>query len=316
LKKGRRIDFMRNAPLPMRGGVAPSRVFLPPGHWSSLLEFMLRRFPYVAPEVLCARLARGEIVDGAGVPQTADAPYVPGRWLWYYREVPEEAPLPFDLPILYRDERLLVVDKPHFMASTPGGRYLHETALSRLRAALDMPQLSPLHRLDRDTAGVMLFCADPASRGRYQELFHSRRVLKEYEAIAPLREGLELPCVRRSRIQRIADRFDMREVPGEPNSETRIELIERHGALGRYRLLPATGRKHQLRVHMSALGMPICNDVCYPAPRAHPPRDDYSRPLLLLARAIEFTDPYSARTRRYETRRRLDWPGQEPVVVK
>jgi len=297
------------APLPMRGGVAPSRVFLPPGPWAGLLEFMLRRFPYVEPEVLRARLERGEIVDGAGVPQAADAPYIPGRWLWYYREVPDEVPLPFELPILYRDQRLLVVDKPHFMASTPGGRYLRETALSRLRAALDMPQLSPLHRLDRDTAGVMLFCADPASRGRYQTLFQSRLVLKEYEAIAPLRAGLELPCVRRSRIQRIPERFDMREVPGEPNSETRIELVERHGALGRYRLRPASGRKHQLRVHMNALGIPICNDPCYPAPRAHPPYDDYSRPLLLLARAIEFVDPYSARTRRYETRRRLDLQG-------
>jgi tRNA pseudouridine32 synthase/23S rRNA pseudouridine746 synthase len=304
------------APLPMRGGVAPSRVFLPPGRWASLLEFMLQRFPYVAPEVLRARLDRGEIVDGAGVPQAADAPYVPGRWLWYYREVPDEAPLPFELPILYRDAHLLAVDKPHFMASTPGGRYLRETALSRLRAALDMPRLSPLHRLDRDTAGVMLFCADPASRGRYQELFQSRSVLKEYEAIAPLREELELPSVRRSRIQQVPGRFDMREVPGEPNSETRIELVERRGALGRYRLYPATGRKHQLRVHMSALGIPICNDICYPAPRPHPPRDDYSRPLLLLARAIEFTDPYSSRTCRYETRRRLDWPDQGPVAVK
>jgi tRNA pseudouridine32 synthase/23S rRNA pseudouridine746 synthase len=304
-----------NAPLPMRDGVAPSRVFLPPGSWASLLEFMLQRFPYVAPEVLRARLARGEIVDGAGLPQAADAPYVPGRWLWYYREVPDEEPLPFDLPVLHRDERLIAVDKPHFMASTPGGRYLRETALSRLRAALDMPPLSPLHRLDRDTAGVLLFCVDPASRGRYQELFQSRQVLKEYEAIAPLREGLELPCVRHSRIRQIPGRFDMQEVAGEPDSVSRIELIERRGALGRYRLRPASGRKHQLRVHMSALGIPICNDSCYPVPLPHPARDDYSRPLMLLARAIEFVDPYSGATRRYESRRRLEWPEQEPAIL-
>lgn len=313
LKKGRRIDFARNAPLPMRGGVAPSRVYLPKGPWTTLLDFLVERFRHVPPVVLQGRLERGEIVDEAGVPQSPDSPYTGLRWLWYYREVPQEADVPFDLPVLYRDRYLVAVDKPHFLASTPGGRYLRETALTRLRLALDMPLLSPIHRLDRDTAGVLLFCADPESRGAYQALFQSREVRKEYEALAPPSGDVVLPLLRRSLIQPRPGHFTMQEVDGEPNSETHIELVEESGGLGLFRLRPHTGRKHQLRVHMSGLGMPICNDNFYPDLRAYAESDDFSRPLQLLARSIEFTDPVCGRKRRFESRRRLG--GREPGVA-
>ncbi|WP_353151814.1 pseudouridine synthase [Pollutimonas bauzanensis] len=306
MRTSRRIDFVRSAPLPMRNGVAPSRVHLPQGPWASMLDFLLERFRHIPPDILRARLARGDIVDDAGVVQTLDSPYQPLRWLWYYREVPVEVPVPFDLPVLFRDSRLVVVDKPHFLASIPGGRYLQETALIRLRSSLDLPMLSPIHRLDRDTAGVLLFCADAESRGAYQALFQTRDVKKEYEAVAGRREGLALPLVHRSRLQAREGHFTMQEVAGEPNSETCIELMEElAGGLGRYRLLPHTGRKHQLRVHMSALGMPICNDGFYPVLGAYAEDDDFSRPLQLLARGIEFVDPFSGRMRRFESGRRL-----------
>ncbi len=313
----------------MRNGVAPSRVHLPPGPWARLLDFLLERFRHIPPDILRVRLARGDIVDDAGMPQTLDSPYRPLRWLWYYREVPAEAPVPFELSLLFRDSRLVVVDKPHFLASIPGGRYLAETALTRLRDQLDLPLLSPIHRLDRDTAGVLLFCADPDSRGAYQALFQARDVRKEYEAIAPLLSGLVLPLVHRSRLEARAGHFTMHEVAGEPNSETRIELVgpvpgpgagpvqgccdstlaasaaAPRASLGHYRLRPHTGRKHQLRVHMSALGLPICNDNFYPDLKAYADADDFGRPLQLLARAIEFTDPFSGRQRRFESRRQL-----------
>jgi tRNA pseudouridine32 synthase/23S rRNA pseudouridine746 synthase len=305
LKKSRRIDFMRNAPLPMRGGVAPSRVYLPAGPWTTLLEFLIERFKHVPPSILQDRLARGEIVDEAGVPQTPDASYKGLRWLWYYREVPLEADVPFELPILFRDRQLVAVDKPHFLASTPGGRYLRETALTRLRLALDMPLLSPIHRLDRDTAGVLLFCADPEVRGAYQALFQTRDVHKEYEALAPVRADVEMPMLRRSLIQPRPGHFTMQEVDGQPNSETYIELLSVTDGRGLFRLRPRTGRKHQLRVHMSGLGMPICNDNFYPELKQYAESDDFSRPLQLLARAIEFTDPISGDTRRFESMRRL-----------
>lgn len=293
------------APLPVRNGVAPSRVWLPQGPWPRLLDFLQERFVHLPAAALMQRLAQGDIVDQEGNPQTADSAYIPLRWLWYYREVANEAAVPFDLPVLYRDSCLVVVDKPHFLASIPGGQYLQETALIRLRRSLDLPMLSPIHRLDRDTAGVMLFCADPASRGAYQTLFQSRRVLKEYEAIAPVVQDMTFPLVYSSRLQQRAGQFTMHEVPGEPNSETVIEMIAA-AALGHYRLRPITGRKHQLRLHMAALGMPICNDMFYPV-LCQPPTaaNDFSRPLQLLARAVEFTDPFSGQQRRFCSQRTL-----------
>lgn len=293
------------APLPVRNGVAPSRVYTPPGAWLRLVDFLLERFPYVPADVLRARLANGQIVDEDGIAQTSISPYRARRWLWYYREVPHEAPVPFELQILHRDAHLLVVDKPHFLASIPSGRYLQETALIRLRDALGLAQLSPIHRLDRDTAGVMLFCMQIESRGAYQVLFQSRQVQKEYEAIAPIRAELSLPCTHRSRIEQGDSPFIMRETAGPPNSQTYIELLQQRGELACYRLQPLTGCKHQLRVHMSALGIPICNDRFYPRLLPYQGADDFNRPLQLLARAIEFIDPISGQRRRFESRRRL-----------
>lgn len=301
----RNARFMAGAPLPVRGGVAPSRVYLPPGPWLTVLEFLLDRFRFMPAEVLRQRLEHGDIVDEAGVPQGPESPYAPHRWLWYYRVVPDEPAVPFELEILHHDDRIIVVDKPHFLASIPGGRHLRETALTRLRELFAAPELTPIHRLDRDTAGIMLFCRDPGSRGAYQGLFQSRAVAKEYEAVAPWRGDLGLPRVHRSRLEPGEPPFTMREAQGEPNSETRIELIEHRGSLARYRLLPTTGRKHQLRAHMNALGIPIHNDAFYP--RWVPPaaEDDYFRPLQLLARAVEFVDPFSRRHCRFESRRKL-----------
>lgn len=304
--------------LPERDGIPASRVFLPPGSWETLMDFFIERFPRMSQALLRERLETGEIMDEHGRAQNPDAPYQGGRWLWYYREVPDETPLPFELPVLHQDARLVVVDKPHFMATTPGGRYLRHTALIRLRNELGLPKLSPIHRLDRETAGVLVFCADPAYRGRYQTLFQAREVEKEYEAVAAPPPGLALPLVYRSRMEEIPGRFLMHEVAGEPNSETAVELLRRLNAdgLAHLRLRPLSGRKHQLRMHLSALGMPILHDSFYPvAPFADSsaPRedDDYTRPLQLLARAIEFRDPVDGGMRRYESRRTLQWAAAE-----
>lgn len=297
------------SPLPTKEGVPPSYAWLPEGEWPNLLAWLSTRFPHLQREILEGRLARGEIVDEAGRIMNADTPYRAGARIWYYREVPEEVPVPFDEVVLHRDERLLVVDKPHFLATIPGGRYLRETLLSRLRNKLDLPQLTPIHRLDRETAGLVLFCIDPKSRGAYQQLFEQRTVSKVYEAIAPYKPELELPRVHRSRLleggKDGAQFFTMQEVAGEPNSETRIELIEQRGELAKYKLAPHTGRKHQLRAHMLALGIPIQNDPWYPFVAVD--KEDFSKPLQLLARAVEFVDPVSGEPRRFESRRHLDW---------
>ena len=312
----RNARLMQAAPLPVRDGIAPSRVYLPVGPWPTVFEFLLERFRFMPADVLRQRLQAGDIVDDSGISQRAESPYVPNRWLWYYRVVPDEPVIPFDLQILHRDDRIIVVDKPHFLASIPGGRHLRETVLTRLRERFALPQLTPVHRLDRDTAGVMLLCIDPASRGAYQQLFQSREVFKEYEAVAPWRADLKLPCNHRSRLEPAESHFMMREVPGEPNSETYIEIIEKAGGLARYRLIPTTGRKHQLRVHMNALGIAISNDPFYPDWRPVEVEDDYSRPLQLLARAVEFDDPFSRQRRRFESRRQLCQWAQIPKPHK
>lgn len=295
---------------PTRDGVSPSCVVMPSRQWPTVLDFLAERLPMVSADDWRARLVRGEVLDAQGRPVAADAPCTPHARLWYWRQLPPEPRIPFEAEVLFADEWLVAADKPHFLPMTPKGRYLQETLLVRLKRALGIDTLTPMHRLDRETAGVVLFSIRPDTRHRYQALFRDRQVCKVYEALAPWREDLALPLVRRSRLQeREGEAFmQMHEVPGEPNAETRVELLARHGALAHYRLAPLTGRKHQLRAHLDALGIPIFGDSLYPvlqpplAPGAEP---DWARPLQLLAREIAFTDPVTGEPRRFESRRRL-----------
>lgn len=295
------------APLAMRGGVNPSRLYLPrEGQWPDLLSFLLERFPYMPAEIIEARLAAGEIVNAAGEPYHRHSAFVPDSWLWYYREVPDEVEVPFELDILYQDRHLLVVDKPHFLASIPSGRYLHETALSRLRKQLNRPEISPIHRLDRETAGVLVFSLRAEDRGAYQSLFQGRHVEKYYEAIAPTVATVNFPVVHQSHITKSPQYFTMIEVDKAPNSETVIELLQRGERFSHYGLKPLSGKKHQLRVHMNALGMPICHDNFYPVLAPERAADDFSNPLQLLARAIGFRDPITGAAHFFESQRNLD----------
>ncbi|WP_246210802.1 pseudouridine synthase [Vogesella oryzae] len=296
-----------DCPLPPRDGVHASCVVLPQQHWPSLLAYLRQRFAHVA-DSWQHRLAAGEVWDDCGQPLTPAAPYMPGQRIWYFREVADETAVPFEIDILHRDDRLLVVDKPHFLACVPGGRHLRETVLTRLRRDPALANASPIHRLDRETAGVMLFCLDPAARGGYQRLFEARAVYKSYEAIAPYRADLALPLQHRSRLEELPGGFVMREVAGEPNSDTLIELIQRRGDWAQYRLTPGSGKKHQLRAHLAALGIAIANDPWYPDFNNDKAADDFSRPLALLARRIAFTDPFDGSERVFDSRRQLAWP--------
>jgi tRNA pseudouridine32 synthase/23S rRNA pseudouridine746 synthase len=290
-------------PLPTLNGVGPSCVGLPAGPWPTVLDFFAARFHDVAPATWLQRMADGLLLDEAGQPVRADAAYRPHTRLYYYREVPAETPIPFEAEILFQDEHLLAVDKPHFLPMVPGGRYLQHTLLVRLKQQLAMDDLVPLHRIDRETAGVALFGLRPQDRNAYHALFRERAVTKHYEAIAPWRDDLRLPLVRRSRMVEGTPFFRLQEAAGEPNSETLVEMGERRGEWARYRLSPLTGRRHQLRVHMAALGVPIRYDRFYPEVDNSP--EDHLRPLQLLAREIAFTDPLTGAPRRFESRLRL-----------
>ena len=298
----------------MRDGVKPSYLCLPHDAryvGGSLLAFLCERFPFVDERGWRARLNSGFVAAADGTILSEYAQYCAGETIYYYREVSreDEPRIPFDETILYVDAHLIVVDKPHFLPVIPSGRFLRETLLTRLRLRpelqhLNVADITPIHRLDKDTAGVMLFSHNRATRGAYQSLFQSRAVSKVYEAIAPTRMDLNYPVDVSSRMVRGEQFYLTQEVEGEPNAFTTVELIENRGAHSLYRLHPHTGKKHQLRVHMMRLGMPLLNDGLYPVPT---PMDvvDYDKPLKLLARSIAFDDPMTRQARIFVSERQL-----------
>ena len=287
--------------LPMREGVSASVVACPAGAWPSALDFLAQRLPQVSRTDWLTRLLRGDVLDEQGRVLPADAPFRAHTRLYYFRQLDGEPTVPFEAQIVHQDDTLLVADKPHFLPVTPGGRYVQQTLLTRLKRATGIATLTPIHRIDRETAGLVLFSIRPADRNAYQALFRERAVEKVYEAIAPFRQDLTLPLTRRSRLQERADAFmQMEEVAvGEANAETHIALIERLGDSARYELRPRTGQKHQLRVHMSALGLPIFGDRIYPVLQPEEAQPDFSEPLKLLAREIAFADPLTGERRRF-----------------
>lgn len=293
------------------GGVGSSTVHLPVGDWTTVLDCLCARFPAIDRDTWLARMARGRVLDAAGLPIGPAHPYRAGLRVHYFREVPAEPRIPFVERILHCDEHLLVADKPHFMPVTPTGAYVQRSLLVQLKRLTGIDTLSPIHRIDRETAGLVVFCRRPQDRDAYQALFRRREVDKRYEAIAPT--GADpLPASRCSRIEEDpAAFFRMREVDGEPNSLTRLSAGSRRKGLTRYALEPVSGRRHQLRVHLWGLGRPICGDSFYPVVLRGPGEpDDPGHPLHLLAEEVAFTDPVTGRARRFTTSYSLSWPDE------
>lgn len=269
-----------------------------------MLDFFVERFPAISAEVWQQRMAQGLVVDEFGIEVTPERAYQAHLRVYYYRAVNAEPRIPFEESVLFQDEHLVVADKPHFLPVVPSGNYLNETLLLRLRSKLQLPALTPLHRIDRDTAGLVLFSVQAANRASYHALFSQRQVKKSYEAIAPWRADLRLPLTRASRIVEAQHFMLQHEVEGPVNAITQLDVIEVQGSLARYALSPLTGKRHQLRVHMAALGLPIVGDGLYPTLTPEG-QLDYARPLQLLAKRIEFVDPLSGQLRRFESRRAL-----------
>ena len=289
--------------LPFRDGLAPLRLLLPHGDpATTIVEYLERE---MSDDDWRRAIGDAELVDEKSRPITLDTRYRAGSQVYFYRVPAHEVPVPFEIGILHEDDDLLVVDKPHFLATIPRGRHVTETATVRLRRQYDCPDLTPAHRLDRATAGVLLFTKTKNARRPYQELFSSRNVTKEYEAVAGFDAALEFPRVVRSRILKEHGVMTAYEEPGEPNSETTIELVGAFGTAARYRLFPKTGKTHQLRIHLSSLGIPIVNDPYYPV-YTSVPADDFARPLQLLARALDFTDPLTGEPTRFVSARTLE----------
>ena len=287
--------------------VRPSYLHLPAGSWATVLDCLCARFPQISRETWLQRMARGLVLDDQDRPLGPEAPYREALRVQYFREIENERKIPFQASVLHLDRQLLVADKPHFLPVMPAGDYAEETLLTRLVRETGNPHLAPLHRIDRHTAGLVLFSTEPASRGAYQALFREKRIDKRYQAIAPALPQHPFPLRHRSRLEKGEPFFRMCEVEGEPNSETLLEVLERRGELWRYRLFPVTGKQHQLRVHMAALGAPIVNDTFYPELIDEKGVDDFTRPLQLLAYSLTFADPLSGEMRGFESRLALSW---------
>ena len=290
----------------------PSKLYLP--HDKSymggrLIDYLAAHFSHISLASWQRRFDSGLISLERGEPLKQDSPYLAGQTILYYRQVENEPIIPFEPNIPHLDEHLLVVDKPHFLPVTPSGHYVSQTLLAKLRNHPDLQQLavndiSPLHRLDKDTAGVMLLSVNPSSRACYHALFADRHIHKTYQAIAPTRSDLCYPFHIHSRLERGEPFFLTKTAQGEPNAHTTIELIENNGAFSLYRLTPVTGKKHQLRVHMASLGMPLLNDNFYPTVKTQG-SSDFTKPLQLLAKSIAFIDPITQQARRFDSQLRL-----------
>jgi tRNA pseudouridine32 synthase / 23S rRNA pseudouridine746 synthase len=299
------------SPLPQRHGLDAAWLRTPdndpaaPARWATMRDFLIERLPAAAP--IEEMLQGGEFVDMAGHPWTGDESYRPNAFVWFHRELAPEPAVPFDVEVLAADERVVVVDKPHFLATTPRGTHVAESVLVRLRESLGLPELAAAHRLDRLTAGVLVLTKERRYRSAYAGVFQTGDVHKSYEALAPFDPTLEFPRLIANRIEKRRGSLQAEVVDGEPNAQTLVELVETRGTYGRYRLTPTTGKTHQLRVQLAALGLPIVGDPLYPA-ILDVEADDFTTPLQLVARRLRFTDPIDQAPRDYISRFALQWP--------
>ncbi len=320
-----------NASKLLVNGVSASKVGVPPNTLLTAIDFLCARFPAIQREIWLQRFDAGRVLNAMGQPIAPAQGLLSESHLLYFREVSDEPTLPFRAQIIFQDDHLVVADKPHFMPVTPGGQYVQQSLLVQLKQQLNLPELSPIHRIDRETSGLVMFSVRAQDRDAYQALFRLGQVEKTYEAIAGVPESsplrIEFPLTHKSMMVEDAQFFRMRELAddemqnGEPfNSETWMDCVERLDgldsamqtitpstpALARYVLKPITGQRHQLRVHMNALGLPLVGDQFYPVvKRAADALDDFSAPLQLLAKTIAFKDPLTGVTRRFESCRVL-----------
>lgn len=275
--------------------------------YPSILTFLCGRFPAIAREVWIKRIIEGKVLDQCRRPITPECRYIPLQRLYYFREVTAEPSIPFSEKILFCDDDILVACKPHFLPVTPGGKFVDECLLNRLRRSTGIEDLVPLHRIDRETAGLVLFSVNKKSRGTYGTLFMNGLVEKTYQALsASLPDRQPSSWLIENRIEHGEPRFRMTTVSGTVNARSSITLTETRGDKARFILHPHTGKTHQLRLHMSGLGFGIINDRYYPELQDER-ADDFATPLQLIATELCFSDPLSGRRLKFHSERKLAW---------
>ena len=297
--------------LPTRNGVGASVVSVPAGTWPSLLDFLAERMPAIQRSEWAQRLQQGLVLQEDGQSALPDQACQAGQRFFYYRNVTDEPVLSLQARTVFEDDHLLVADKPHFMPVTPSGPYVQQSLLVQLKRLTGCADLVPLHRIDRETAGLVLFGKRLHERDAYHALFRDKQIHKTYHAVAAFKPDLVLPRQHTSRLVPGEPFFRTQEVPGEPNSETHIRLLHTDGVRALYQLEPVTGKRHQLRVHMASMGIPIEGDPFYPTVRrAKDEAEDFSQPLQLLAHAVQFADPHTGQARAFQSQHRLQLASQ------
>jgi len=294
--------------IPTRQGVGASCITLPAGPWATVLDFLVEHMPHISRETWSERLRGQSVLNEQAQPVLLTQPYTPNTRLFYYRHIEDEPRLPESASIVFEDDHLLVADKPHFMPVTPAGRYVQRSLLVQLKNLTGCDDLVPLHRIDRETAGLVLLGKRPADRDAYHALFRQQHIHKTYHAVAPYHAALTWPRTHTSRLVTGEPFFRMQEVPGDANSETRISLLRTDGSRALYQLEPVSGKRHQLRVHMLALGLPLEGDLLYPEVQHQPDGpEDSNQALQLLAQRIAFTDPVTGAERVFQSKRSLNF---------
>ena len=303
-----KVDVVPTYKPELRNGVGASQVFLPPiqafkpnSAPQSVYAFLCEKFAHISAAEWQQRFVQGLVMRADGTSIGLDTAYMGNTHVFYYRALATEVEVPFAHQILFENEHLLVVDKPHFLTISPTGKYVQQTLLVRLKQQTGYADLTPIHRLDRETAGLVLFCKTASMRAAYQQLFATQQVQKTYHAIAPFSADLSLPCEVSLHLQKGEPFYTMQVRPDlAPNSQSRIELLAHNGLNAKYALMPTTGKQHQLRLHMAHLGIPILNDPLYPVVQ-HKPNDDFSQPLQLLAKRLALIDPITLQPLRFES---------------
>lgn len=285
----------------------PSKIVLPQlsPPFPLLVDFLCQRFGKIPREVWNRRFLDGKVLDGNQQPLAIDARYVPQSIVYYFREVVGEEIIPFYEQIIYQDEELLVACKPHFLPVTPGGRFVSQCLVYRLREATGNDHVAPLHRLDRHTAGLVMFSLNPKTRGHYSALFSQGTIIKKYVAMGyDSKKSDQRTWEVTNRIEQGKPWFLRHVVSGTPNAHSTIYLQQQLGDRSRFILQPHTGKTHQLRIHMSNLGFPIVNDRYYP--KLQPEQaDDYDQPLQLIAKQLQFKDPVTGKNHQFQSQRKL-----------
>ena len=294
-------------PLPVKNGVNPSCLYLTEGDWETVFDFFCHSFSHISKEECRRRFETGDVKFEDGTIVTTSTHFKKNIKIYYYRELASEIKIPFEEKVIFENERFLVVDKPHFLPVAPSGEYLHETLIVRLRKNLKLNELELCHRLDRETAGLVLVTKEAKYRANYHKLFSDRNITKVYHAVSKTPVDFsKFPQIKKSQLVKSKPFFLMEESKESKsfNSESKIEILKTEGEKTLYKLTPKTGKKHQLRVHMASIGFPIKNDSFYPK-LLNREIGSFKEPLQLLAKSLHFQDPYDEKYYDFYSRYKL-----------